>query len=192
MTDRPMDSFDGRLADLMAAYGDRAVTAYDAAAIARVATTRRPGLRLGLGLAFHVGRGARLLLLAAAVALLALLAAFAAGSPRQGALTTIVLGATGPERTVYRVPLGPMFRLTLENRSDITWLPWGGFAEKYTWCHLVSGSAVPGNPCAVAPHSTIVLRPPSVPVGRHEIHFAPPGVDWQEGVRVIVDVVAEP
>jgi hypothetical protein len=40
MTDQPMDGFDARLTYLMTAYGDRAVTAHDAAAIARVAATR--------------------------------------------------------------------------------------------------------------------------------------------------------
>lgn len=193
MTDQPMDGFDARLTKLMTTYGDRAVTAYDAAAIARVATTRRPGVQLRLGLASNVGRGARLLLLAAVVALLALAAAFAAGSLRQSALTTTIeLGPAGPERNVYRVPQGPPFELTLENRSDLTWLPWNtGLAEKDSWCHLVSGQGLP-NPCTVGPHSTIVLRPPSVPAGQYEIYFAQPGVDWQTGIRVTIDVVAEP
>jgi hypothetical protein len=150
-------------------------------------------VRLRPGLAFNVGRGARLLLLAAAVALLAWAAALAAGSPHPPApQTTIVLGATGPEHGVYRVPGGSAFELALENHSDVTWVPWGGFTEKYDWCHLVSGPGVPGDPCAVGPYSTIVLRPPSVPAGEEEIYFAPPGVDWQKGIRVTIDVVPEP
>ncbi len=192
MTDQRMDGFDARLIDLLTAYGDRAVTAYDAAAIARVATTRHPALRSRGGLAFRLGRGASLLLLAAVVGLLALAAAFVAGSPRESAVTTtIVLGPTGPEQNVYRVPQGPPFVLTIENRSDVTWVPWTGLAEKDSWCRLVSGQALP-NPCTVGPHSTIVLRPPSAPTGQTEIHFAQPGVDWQKGMRVIIDVVAQP
>jgi hypothetical protein len=192
MTDQPMDEFDARLTNLMAAYGDRAVTVYDAAAIARVATTRRRGVQLRLGLALNVGRGARLLLLATVVALLTLAVAFVAGSLRKGALTTTIeLGPAGPERSVYRVPQGPPFELTLENRSDLTWVPWTGLAEKDYWCHLVSGQGLP-NPCTVGPHSTIVLRPPSVLAGQADIYFAPPGVDWQKGIRVTIDVVAIP
>ncbi len=192
MAEQRMDGFDARLIDLMTSYGDRAVSAYDPAAIARVATTRRWGTRLRLELALNVGRGASVLLLAAVVALLALVAALAAGSPRESPLTTtIVLGPAGPERNVYRVPEGPPFELTLENRSDVTWLPWTGLAEKDYWCHLVSGQGQP-NPCTVGPHSTIVLRPPSQPAGQVEIYFAPPGVDWKKGIRVIIDVVAQP
>jgi hypothetical protein len=191
MADLSMDAFDECLTGLMTAYADRAVTAYDAAAVARVATTRPPGVRLRLGLSFDVGRAARLLLFAAVVALLALAAAFAAGSSRPSALRTIVLGPEGPERSVYRVPQGPPFELIIENRSNLTWVPWTGLAEKYWWCHLVSGQGLP-NPCTVGPHSTIALTPPSVPAGQDEIHFAPPGVNWQKGIRVVIDVVAEP
>jgi hypothetical protein len=192
MTDRRTDSFDVRLMDLMTAYGDRAVTTFDSTAIVRVATAGRPALRLRGGLAVRVGRGARLLLLAAAVALLAIAATFVVGSLRQSALTsTIVLGPTGPEQSAYRVPQGPPFVLTLENRSDVTWLPWTGLAEKDFWCDLVSGQAQ-ANPCTVGPHSTIVLRPPTPPAGPIEIHFAQPGVDWQKGILVIIDVVADP
>lgn len=192
MTDQPLDEFDARLGNLMAAYSDRAVTVYDAAAIARVATTRRLGVQLRLGLASNVGNGARLLLLAAVVALLALAVASVAGSLRQSALTTTIeLGPAGPERNVYRVPQGPPFELTLENRSDLTWVPWTGLAEKDDWCQLVSGQGLP-NPCIVEPHSTIVLRRPSVLAGQTDIYFAPPGVDWQKGIRVTIDVVAVP
>jgi hypothetical protein len=70
-------------------------------------------------------------------------------------------------------------------------VPWTGLGEKYGWCHLVSGQGLP-NPCTVGPHSTIALTPPSVPVGQDEIHFALPGVNWQKGIRVVIDVVAEP
>lgn len=192
MPDQPIDAFDARLTDLLTAYGDRAVTSYDAVAIARVATARRPGVRLRRTTAFGVDRAATLLLLAALVAALAWAAALTAGSPRPAALqTTIVLGASGPEQNVYRVPEGPLFRLTIENRSDLTWVPWTGLAEKDAWCILVSGKTQP-NPCTVGPHSTIVLRPPSVAMGPTEIYFAPPGLDWQKGIRVIVDVVAQP
>jgi hypothetical protein len=70
-------------------------------------------------------------------------------------------------------------------------VPWTGLAEKYGWCHPVSGQGLP-NPCNIGPHSTIVLRPPSVPAGQAEIYFAPPGVAWQTGIRVVIDVVTEP
>jgi hypothetical protein len=194
MADLPMDAFDDRLTGLMTAYADRAVTAYDAAAVARVATARRRRVRYGFGRALEIGRGTKLLLLAAAVALLVLAATFVAtGSrPQPTPLGTIVLGRDGPEQSVYRVVARPSVEITLENRSDVTWLPWGGFTEKSNWCHLMSGLGVPGDPCAVGPHSTVALRPPSVPAGQHEIYFAPPGVDWQEGIHITVDVVAEP
>jgi len=187
-----MDAFDARVTAMMTAYGDQAVAAYDAAAIARVAITQRPSLRHRLGLTLRVGRGARLLLLAV-VALLASAAVLTAGSPRPAVLeSTIVLGPTGPEHTVYRVPGGPDFEVIIENRSDVTWLPWGmGLQEKDSWCHLISGRGQP-DPCIAGPHSTIALRPPGVAEDRYEIYFAPPGADWKTGIRVVVDVVAEP
>lgn len=193
MTDSPMDAFDARVTAMMTAYGDRSVGAYDAAAIARVAITQRPSLTHRLGLTLRVGRGARLLLLAAVVALLAWAAAVAVGSPHQATLgSTIVLGPTGPEHTVYRIPGGPDFEVVIENRSDVTWLPWGmGLQEKDSWCHLISGRSQP-DPCTAGPHSTIALRPPDAWEDQYEIYFAQPGADWKTGIRVVVDVGAEP
>ncbi len=193
MTDSPMDAFDARVTDLMTAYGDRSVGAYDAVAIARVAITQRPSLTHRLGLTLRVGRGVRLLLLAAVIAVLASAAAVAVGSPRPATLdSTIVLGPTGPEHTVYRIPGGPDFEVIIENRSDVTWLPWGlGLQEKDSLCHLIAGQGQP-DPCTAGPHSTIALRPPGVIEDRYEIYFAPPGADWKTGIRVVVDVGAEP
>src|SRR5437870_519751 len=78
MSEYPMDRFDARLVDLMTAYGDGAVTTYDAAAIAHGAVSHRAGPRLGLAL--HFKPQTRVLLLLGAAALLAIMAAIVAAS----------------------------------------------------------------------------------------------------------------
>src|SRR5690349_14887213 len=50
MRDLEMDAFDTRMVGLMTGYGEQAVTTFDAAAIAHTAVTRRPGLRVRIGL----------------------------------------------------------------------------------------------------------------------------------------------
>jgi Tol biopolymer transport system component len=78
MSEYPMDRFDARLVDLMTAYGDGAVTTYDAAAIAHGAVSHQAGPRLGLAL--HLKPQMRVLLLLGAAALLAIMAAIVAAS----------------------------------------------------------------------------------------------------------------
>jgi Tol biopolymer transport system component len=105
---------------------------------------------------------------------------------------TIVIGPNGPDRDVYHMPDRGRIWVRLENRSEVPWTPWGGLAEKGSWCALVSGPAVPGDPCSVAPGATIRVSPPLGPGTTVEVRLAPAGLDFQKGLPVILDLEKVP
>jgi Tol biopolymer transport system component len=78
MPDPLIDGFDDRIVSLLSAYGDQAVTTYDAAAIARAAVDRPQGA--GARFAWLLSPRVRVVLAVAALALLALVAALVVGS----------------------------------------------------------------------------------------------------------------
>ena len=117
------------------------------------------------------------------------------GAPEASGQATIVIGPGGPDRDVYRVSRSTpdMAQITVENRTDNTWVP-GRLAGKPMLCHLVSGQAA-SNPCSVAAHSSISVD--LVDGGYKwgltlEVLLAPEGIDWKQGVPVIVDVEPYP
>jgi hypothetical protein len=66
----------------------------------------------------------------------------------------IVLGPRGPDRHAYRLVVDDEDEVTIENRSDVAWVPWG-LAAHDAYCHLDSGPTSTSGPCTVGPHQVV-------------------------------------
>lgn len=124
----------------------------------------------------------------------------------------MVIGPDGPDRDLYRVPLGSRFVFIFENRTDHEWVV--SFPAMDLWqkdCHEVGLVAVqlaslvsprppsrfdpeaPPDACVIGPHTTVSVDQPFTPTGAVHLLVYPltPGRGiGATGYGVVVDVIA--
>lgn len=108
------------------------------------------------------------------------------GAADAGSPSTIVIGPSGPDRDIYHIPVRGSLEVRFENLSQVAWAPYGGLAEKSSYCHPSS--------CTVAPGGTLTVTPSDFSPGMVvEIWLAPyPALDYHVGFPVILDLEAAP